>query len=298
LIHLNLIDLVSRCTRVRLLKRRPAVNVAAALALVVFACCFARSDAQIAAVKAVHFDAGQVVGNWNGPRSNGAVVLLDDARTSGIVASAQSLLTSPKIDGDLGDPVRVTPLLVDGIVEERRVFDIAAPDVRFSSYLAPGKRRMVSAGARGVEWLTERVTYWNDVEVGRQILSRQIVRRPVPAVVLEGMPTTLAELQRSAHYASISAAMTFVATAYTADTASANPTGYTATGVLAHRGIVAVDPRVIPLGTLLFVPGYGVGVAADTGGAIIGNRIDLCMDSYGDAMTFGRRTVQVYVLKR
>ena len=60
--------------------------------------------------------------------------------------------------------------------------------------------------------------------------------------------------------------------------------------------IVAVDPDVIPLGTRLFIPGYGEAVAADTGGAIIGNRIDLVMDSYGEAMDFGRRDVTVYVL--
>lgn len=53
---------------------------------------------------------------------------------------------------------------------------------------------------------------------------------------------------------------------------------------------------MIPLGTRLFIPGYGEAVAADTGGAIVGNRIDLVMDSYGEAMDFGRRDVTVYVL--
>ena len=66
--------------------------------------------------------------------------------------------------------------------------------------------------------------------------------------------------------------------------------------VPAVRGVVAVDPDVIPLGTRLFIPGYGEAVAADTGGAIVGNRIDLVMDSYGEAMDFGRRDVTVYVL--
>ncbi len=72
--------------------------------------------------------------------------------------------------------------------------------------------------------------------------------------------------------------------------------GITASGMMARRGVVAVDPSVIPLGTRLYIPGYGMAVAADTGGAIVGDRIDLCMEDYGEAMNFGRRTVKVYIL--
>lgn len=72
--------------------------------------------------------------------------------------------------------------------------------------------------------------------------------------------------------------------------------GITATGAVARRGIVAVDPNVIPLGTRVYIPGYGAAVAADTGGAIRGNKIDLCMESYGEAINFGRRPVDVYIL--
>ncbi len=73
--------------------------------------------------------------------------------------------------------------------------------------------------------------------------------------------------------------------------------GITATGVAATRGIVAVDPNVIPLGSKVYIPGYGVALAADTGGYIVGNRIDLVMDSYSEAINFGRRDVEVYVLE-
>ncbi|MGM9539669.1 3D domain-containing protein [Anaerovibrio sp.] len=75
-----------------------------------------------------------------------------------------------------------------------------------------------------------------------------------------------------------------------------NGAGITATGAVARRGIVAVDPDVIPLGTRVYIPGYGTAVAADTGGAIRGNKIDLCMESYGEAINFGRRSVEVYIL--
>ncbi len=73
--------------------------------------------------------------------------------------------------------------------------------------------------------------------------------------------------------------------------------GITATGIPATYGVAAVDPYVIPLGSRLYIPGYGEAIAADTGGAIYGNRIDLCMESYSECMNFGRRYVTVYVLR-
>lgn len=69
---------------------------------------------------------------------------------------------------------------------------------------------------------------------------------------------------------------------------------YTATGEFLHYGIAAVDPNVIPLGTNLYVEGYGQALAADTGGAIKGNRIDLAFESHQEALNWGRRGVNVY----
>ncbi len=70
----------------------------------------------------------------------------------------------------------------------------------------------------------------------------------------------------------------------------------TATGLPAQHGVVAVDPDVIPLGTRLYIPGYGFAIAADTGGMIEGYMIDLCMEDYEACMEFGRRDIDVYVL--
>jgi 3D (Asp-Asp-Asp) domain-containing protein len=83
------------------------------------------------------------------------------------------------------------------------------------------------------------------------------------------------------------------ATWYTA--ASAGGSGRTATGTAVHKGTVAVDPRVIPLGTRMYIPGYGNGVAEDTGGAIIGNIIDL---GYGpnDVKDWSSRYVDICIL--
>jgi 3D (Asp-Asp-Asp) domain-containing protein len=70
----------------------------------------------------------------------------------------------------------------------------------------------------------------------------------------------------------------------------------TATGMRAGYGVVAVDPAVIPLGSRLYIEGYGVAIAGDTGGAIKGYRIDLGFDTAREAIRFGRRPVRVYIL--
>jgi 3D (Asp-Asp-Asp) domain-containing protein len=69
--------------------------------------------------------------------------------------------------------------------------------------------------------------------------------------------------------------------------------GRTATGLPVGPGVVAVDPAVIPLGTRLSIPGYGEGVAADTGAAVSGDTIDLWFPTLADALAWGQRTVTV-----
>lgn len=90
------------------------------------------------------------------------------------------------------------------------------------------------------------------------------------------------------------AVMSMEATAYLPSDGGGS--GITAMGIPATYGVVAVDPSIIPLGTRLYIPGYGMAIAADTGGAIVGYCIDLCMENYAEAMDFGRRVVTVYVL--
>jgi 3D (Asp-Asp-Asp) domain-containing protein len=91
------------------------------------------------------------------------------------------------------------------------------------------------------------------------------------------------------------------ATAYSAKEPGLNST--TASGMKAVKGVVAVDPKVIPLGTKVYVETsdgrfiYGNAVAADTGGAIKGSKIDLCMNTVAECNRFGVRDVNVYILE-
>lgn len=82
------------------------------------------------------------------------------------------------------------------------------------------------------------------------------------------------------------------ATAYSAETENK-----TASGTKVRRGIIAVDPAVIPLGTRVYIPDYGEAVAEDTGGNIKGNRIDIAFDTHEEAMNFGRQSLQIYIIE-
>ena len=74
-------------------------------------------------------------------------------------------------------------------------------------------------------------------------------------------------------------------------------TNRTAMGTLLRRGVIAVDPAVIPLGTRVFIPGYGEAIAEDVGGAIRGNRIDIAFESHEEALSFGRQDLEIFVME-
>lgn len=100
--------------------------------------------------------------------------------------------------------------------------------------------------------------------------------------------------------APVEAAPTPVVAASGERTLTVSSTGYsivgrTATGIRTAPGVIAVDPSVIPLGTRLTIPGYGVGVAADTGGAIQGAKIDLWFPTTAQALAWGHRTVTITI---
>ena len=117
------------------------------------------------------------------------------------------------------------------------------------------------------------------------IVTKQVMRQMVKQAkkITNKVPTEFAKM------------IMMEATAYTSQDPGCGL--YTARGNLLHKGLVAVDPRVIPLGTRLYIPEYGYAIADDTGGDIKGNRIDLAYESRDEAFKFGRRMIEVYILK-
>jgi 3D (Asp-Asp-Asp) domain-containing protein len=92
--------------------------------------------------------------------------------------------------------------------------------------------------------------------------------------------------------------MTVAATAYTANCEGCSGTTSSGTNLkeIPYAKVVAVDPDVIPMGSVVYVPGYGYAVAADTGGGINGNEIDVYMQNYSDAINWGRKNVNITII--
>lgn len=155
-----------------------------------------------------------------------------------------------------------------------------------------GNREIVSHGQNGAAVETEQILMQNGTPVQKKIVANRVITPPRPEVVLYGTRQLVA---RGGQVLQFSRELTMVSTAYWPNPRWSD--GYTALGLRAHYGIVAVDPRVIPLGTRLYIPGYGFAVAADTGSAIVGQRIDLCYNDAAQAQDWGVRTVQVFVLQ-
>ena len=148
--------------------------------------------------------------------------------------------------------------------------------------------------------LLTRVIYEDGVEVARELISTERVEDPVDELIEVGTLSSVSTSRGSMYYTQHISAE---ATAYCSCTScTGGGSGLTASGIPVNRdpngySTVAVDPNVIPLGTKLYIPGYGLAIAADTGGAIKGNKVDLFHNSHSEALSFGRQSIEVYVLK-
>ncbi|GBD08349.1 Resuscitation-promoting factor Rpf2 [Candidatus Thermoflexus japonica] len=155
-----------------------------------------------------------------------------------------------------------------------------------------------SPGRNGVLQRRIRVRYENGQEVGREVVDETVIRPPEPRVWVYGTKIVVRTLETPDGPIEYWRRIRMLATSYSRSTAGVHPSasyfGRTRTGLPMQRGIVAVDPRVIRLGWKVYVPGYGVGLAADTGGGIIGRRIDLGYDD--EDLVLWYRWVDVYLL--
>lgn len=178
---------------------------------------------------------------------------------------------------------------------------------RANSKLDKGLERVVQPGEEGILEKLYKVVKEDGAEVARQFLSQAVLKDPIIMIMEYG--TVMNHKTARGDVIRYNKVLDVKATAYTAslkDTGKApgHPLfGITATGIKAKKGVIAVDPKVIPLYTRVYVeilgstPDYGYAVAADVGGAIKGNKIDLYYDGQEYVDRFGVKKAKVYILE-
>jgi 3D (Asp-Asp-Asp) domain-containing protein len=153
---------------------------------------------------------------------------------------------------------------------------------------------LVERGVIVVDSQTVRSTYYDGVLSGQTVLKRKVLRKPIFTLTLfnavTGQPEKIYDLAKAKK-------MVMRATGYYVGEKYV-PSDTTYLGYKLQRGLVAVDPTVIPLRTRLYVKGYGYAYAADTGSRIKGNRIDLAVKGYAEEQSFNRQGMTVYVLEK
>lgn len=246
-------------------------------------------------------------------------------------------VTSADAEGALAEAGYQTGA-ADEITKEGDVISVVAVDEKTEETAVPidfetvytddetmvkGETKVIQAGVQGEKLVTQRVVYRDGAEASRETLSEEITREPVQQVIAKGTKViatpepskkVTAPTAKGSSFSSDTGStingmrykkkITMQATAYS--TSPSENGGYTvsAKGNPLKHGIVAVDPNVIPLGSKVYIEGtdgswvYGIASAEDTGGAIKGNKIDLCYEgSVASVNQFGRRTCNVYILE-
>lgn len=166
------------------------------------------------------------------------------------------------------------------------------------------KNNVVQEGENGIKELKYKVTYQNDIEIERVLISEEVIKEPVEKII--EISTKIVSRASSARTIVTPTAsgeptvVVFNASAYSADECGGND--LTASGAHATPYYtVATDPRYYPLGTVFYIPYFanypngGWFVSQDTGGIIKGDKIDIFMNNISECNAFGRRNIECYV---
>lgn len=201
--------------------------------------------------------------------------------------------------GDVRAPLKAGQHIVIGRVSRKTITEDDVVPYAIESIpdetLGQGEEKIVQEGQNGRKKVTLNLVSVDGKLEDKETVSTELVSEMKPLVRKVGTKVAAVEVNTNGQVSQYKAVMTMEATAYLPTDGDGQC--ITRMGTRARYGVVAVDPNVIPLGTKVFIPGYGVARAEDTGGAILGNRIDLCMEDYDACMAFGRRTVPVYILQ-
>lgn len=185
---------------------------------------------------------------------------------------------------------------VTDVVEEPIAFNIVEQK---DNSLARGSKRIVQRGEEGKRQKQFEVILENGKEVSRKLVRTVTMKESKSQIVAVGTKAPAHAVQVSRGSGANAKEFYVTATAYTASCSGCS--GKTATGynLRSNPGakVIAVDPSIIPLGSKVYVEGYGYAVAADTGSSITGNKIDVFFSDKSKAYQWGRKRVKIRVLR-
>lgn len=227
------------------------------------------------------------------------------ATTVGELLRQEGIVLEPgdRVEPSIHSPIGAAPVKVTRIRNETLTFEEpVAFDVvyRDDPTLPLGQTRTIEEGVPGVRKWSVRAVYEDGREIQRELVRSWIETPPKPRIIARGVQLVYADITiDSGETITYWAKIRMYVTAYNA-TSAGKPKGspgfgITSTGKKATRGIIAVDPSFIPYGTRMYVPGYGIGVAEDTGGGLHGPHIDVCFDD-DEPITWGSRSMDIYLL--
>lgn len=216
----------------------------------------------------------------------------EDLKTEGIEFNEGIDEISPSLDTEITNNLKIQLVKVE-ILNEVAIEEINYETVtEEDNTLDINTESVKQVGVTGEKEVTFKVMKKDGQEVSREIIKSTVVKEPLNEIIALGTRKVFASRDGDLEYKDL---IYCESTAYAGDT-------ITATGsvpVYNPGGIstIAVDPRVIPLGSLVYVENYGKAIASDTGGAIKGKIIDVFLNSDSEARTWGRKyNVPVYIL--
>lgn len=220
-----------------------------------------------------------------------------------------------------GMNIEVTDVVVK-TEKESKIVNFETEIVK-DSEMKKGTTLVSVEGKNGENELVYEVTYHNGKQVGKKFIQENVITNPVNEVVKEGTKEEIqveevkevkkekeckvveepvkeetAKEVKQVKETSESSEVFNLGTHMVVESTSYCQGSVTATGTKARWGVIAVDPNIIPFGTKVYIPQFDkVFIAEDTGGAIKGNKIDIFMEDSNDAINWGRRNIDIYILK-
>ncbi|SET74156.1 Uncharacterized conserved protein YabE, contains G5 and tandem DUF348 domains [Oceanobacillus limi] len=226
---------------------------------------------------------------------------IEELLTSNDITLEDQDKVKPEIKEDVKEDTTVTIVRVETKTEKVEESIAFKTETKEDKSLEKGKKEVLAQGKDGQLVKTYEVTYENGEEVEREQIDEEVKQESENRIVAIGTKEpkqNLSTLSSGSKPSGNGKEFTMTASAYTASCSGCS--GYTSTGINLkanpNKKVIAVDKNVIPLGSKVWVEGYGEAIAGDTGGHIQGNRIDIHVPTKSEAYKWGVRKVKVKIL--